>query len=81
MSLDSARLRDSALHITTPEHVRPWIQAFTLGKPAYGPEQIKLQKQAVYDAGYDGWVMWSAGSHYDLFVPALEKTTESRKKK
>jgi hypothetical protein len=83
ISIDSARVRDESLHITTPEHVRPWIQAFTLPgmKPVYGPEQIKEQKQAIYDAGYDGWVMWSAGSHYDSFIPALEKTLESRKKK
>lgn len=83
ISLDSARVRDEALHITSAEHVRPWIQAFTLPgmKPVYGPEQIKQQKQAIYDAGYDGWVMWSAGSHYDFFIPALEKTLESRKKK
>lgn len=80
-ALDTARLRDSTLGISTPEHVRPWIQAFTLGKPAYGPEQIKQQKQAVYDAGYDGWVLWSAGSRYEPFIPALEKTLESRKKK
>ncbi len=80
-ALDTARLRDSTLGIVTPEHVRPWIQAFTLGKPAYGPEQIKEEKQAVYDAGFDGWVMWSAGSHYEPFIPALEKTLESRKKK
>ena len=24
-------------------------------------EQIKAQKKAAYDAGYDGWVMWSPG--------------------
>lgn len=83
ISLDSARFRDSVLHIVGAEHVRPWLQAFTLPgwKPYYGPDQIKQQKQAVYDAGYDGWVLWSAGSKYDQFIPALEKTTESRKKK
>jgi len=81
ISIDTARLRDEKLGISMPEHVRPWIQAFTLGSPHYGPEQIMQQKQAVYDAGYDGWVMWSAGSRYEPFIPALEKTLESRKKK
>ncbi|HEY6220401.1 MAG TPA: putative glycoside hydrolase [Gemmatimonadaceae bacterium] len=83
ISIDSARVRDSVLHITAVEHVRPWIQAFTLPgwKPVYGPAEIKAQKQAIYDAGYEGWTLWSAGSHYDSFVPALEKTLESRKKK
>jgi hypothetical protein len=34
----------------------------------------------VYESGYDGWVMWNPGSSYDVFLPALEKTLESRKK-
>ena len=74
IALDTARVRDEKLGITKAEHVRPWIQAFSLGSPKYGPEQIKAQKQAAYDAGYHGWVMWSPGSYYDVFVPALEKT-------
>lgn len=75
VALDTARARDEKLGITTPEHVRPWIQAFSLPgmQPKYGPEQITAQKQAVYDAGYRGWVLWSPGSYYDVFVPALER--------
>lgn len=73
IALDTARVRDEKLGITKAEHVRPWIQAFSLGQPKYGPEQIKAQKQAAYDAGYRGWVMWSPGSMYDPFVPALDK--------
>jgi hypothetical protein len=75
-----AKARDVKLGITDPEHVRPWLQAFTLGKPPYGAAEIEAQKKAVYDAGYDGWVMWSPGSNYDIFMPALEKTLVSRKK-
>ncbi|MEO9225959.1 MAG: putative glycoside hydrolase [Gemmatimonadaceae bacterium] len=81
IALTSARERDAKLGITTPEHVRPWLQAFTLGTPHYGPAQIEQQKQAVYDAGYDGWVLWNPGSKYDEFLPALEKRLVSRKKK
>jgi hypothetical protein len=73
ISIDEARKRDEKLGITSPEHVRPWLQAFSLGQPKYGPEQLEAQKKAVYDAGYDGWVMWSPGSHYEAFLPALEK--------
>jgi hypothetical protein len=80
-AIETARARDERLGITEPEHVRPWIQAFSLGKPPYGPEEIKAQKQAIYDAGYDGWILWSPGSHFDPFIPALEKETVSRKKK
>ncbi len=64
----------------TGERVRPWLQAFTLGKPPYGAEEIREQKRAVYDAGFDGWVLWHPGSKYEPFLAGLEKTTVSRKK-
>ena len=79
-SLTRARERDAKLGIKIPEHVRPWLQAFTLGKPAYGPAEIEAQKKGAYDAGYDGWVLWNPGSKYEPFVPAFEKTLVSRKK-
>ncbi len=79
-AITRARQRDQKLGIKEPEHVRPWLQAFTLGKPEYGAEQLKAEKQAVYDSGYDGWVMWNPGSIYDVYNPALEKTLVSRKK-
>ena len=79
-SIIRARQRDKKLGIGDAEHIRPWLQAFTLGKPAYGPEQLEAEKKAVYDAGYDGWVLWNPGSIYDVFMPALEKTFVSRKK-
>jgi hypothetical protein len=71
--------RDIALGIANTEHVRPWLQAFTLGKPAYGPAELEAQKRGVYAAGYDGWVLWNPGSKYEIYLPALEKTFVSRK--
>jgi hypothetical protein len=62
------------------EHVRPWIQAFTLGAPAYGAREVRLQKQAIYDAGYDGWILWHPGTKYGVFEAALERETVTRKK-
>jgi hypothetical protein len=79
ISIARARERDEKLGIKG-EHVRPWLQAFSIGNPKYGPEQILEQKRGVYDAGYDGWVLWEPGSRYDKFLPALEKTFISRKK-
>ena len=79
IAIARARERDEKLDIKG-EHVRPWLQAFSLGKPAYGAHEIEEQKRAVYDSGYDGWVMWEPGSRYDKFLPALEKTFVSRKK-
>jgi hypothetical protein len=79
-AISRARERNEAIGITKPEHVRPWLQAFSLGQPRYGPEHIEAQKQAVYDSGYDGWVLWHPGSNYDAFAPAFERTLEPRKK-
>ena len=79
IAISRARERDEKLGIKG-EHVRPWLQAFSLGKPAYGAHEIEEQKRAVYDSGYDGWVMWEPGSRYDKFLPGLEKTFVSRKK-
>lgn len=51
--------------------VRPWLQAFTasyLGEGSYmeyGSDAIRQQIQAVYDAGYDEWILWSASAKYD----------------
>lgn len=75
-----ARLRNEKLGIDNAEHVRAWLQAFTLGEPAYGPEQISEQTQGVYDAGYDGWILWHPGSRYEPFLPGLERETVSRKR-
>jgi len=80
IAISRARERDKKLGISEAEHIRPWLQAFTLGKPEYGAEQLREQKRAVYESGYDGWVMWNPGSIYDVYLPALEKTLQSRKK-
>jgi Uncharacterized conserved protein len=80
IALTSARARDRKLGITAPEHVRPWLQAFSLGKPPYGAAELEAQKKAVYDSGYDGWVLWNPGSIYDVFLPALDKGIVARKK-
>ncbi len=48
--------------------VRPWLQDFTASYLAnyieYGDQQIREQIQAVYDAGYDEWLLWSAACKY-----------------
>jgi len=80
-AIKRAHERDEKLGIKEPEHIRPWLQAFTLGKPAYGAEQLSAEKKAVYDSGYNGWVMWNPGSIYDVYMPALEKTLETAKAK
>ena len=44
--------------------IRPWLQDFTLGAPAYRAEEVKAQIQATYDAGLEEWMLWNAGNRY-----------------
>lgn len=48
--------------------VRPWLQDFTAtwvsGHISYEAEQIRAQIQAVYDAGYEEWILWNASNRY-----------------
>ena len=48
--------------------VRPWLQDFSASYLKhyieYGPEEIRAQIQATYDAGYDEWMLWSAACSY-----------------
>lgn len=48
--------------------VRPWLQAFTAtwvsGHITYGGDEIRGQIQAVYDAGYEEWILWNASNRY-----------------
>ncbi len=78
-AISRGRVRTEALGLKG-QRVRPWLQAFTLGAPKYGAAEIEAQKKAVYDSGYEGWVLWHPGSSYDIFVPAFEKTLVSRAK-
>ncbi len=79
IAMSRARERNAAIGITG-QHVRPWLQAFTLGAPRYGATEMEQEKRAVYDSGYDSWVMWNPGSQYDIFVQAMEKTLVTRAK-
>ena len=83
LAIKRARERDAKLGIDDPGHVRPWLQAFSLPRmmPKYGPPEIEQQKRAIYDAGYDSWILWNPGARYESFLPAFEKTTESRRKR
>lgn len=64
--------------------VRPWLQDFTASYLAnyieYGPTQVRQQIQAVYDAGYDEWMLWSAACryHWDGLKTPEEAETEQK---
>ena len=50
--------------------VRPWLQAFTAenveGHIEYDKAAIDSEIQAVYDAGYDEWILWNSKSDYSV---------------
>jgi hypothetical protein len=75
-AVSAARRRDQSLGFEG-ERVRPWLQAFTLGSPHYGPSELHAQMKAVYDAGYQGWVLWNPASQYRAIAPALEQKRPS----
>jgi hypothetical protein len=45
--------------------IRPYLQAFSLGRPRYTPEHVREQIRAAADVGIDGWVLWNPRSAYD----------------
>jgi hypothetical protein len=44
--------------------IRPWLQDFSLGRPSYGPAEVRAQIPATYDAGLTEWILWNPGSRY-----------------
>jgi hypothetical protein len=71
----SDQLRDAGVR---PARIMPWLQAFSapwLGRnhQTYGAEQVRQQKQGVYDVGLEDWVLWHPGSNYEHIVAGLER--------
>ena len=68
MVMDQAAEADG--HVSSQAIVRPWLQDFTasyLGEGnyiPYGYNEVQWQIQAVKDAGYDEWMLWSAANRY-----------------
>jgi hypothetical protein len=46
--------------------IRPWLQDFTLGKPPYGPREVRAQIKATYDAGLSQWILWNPANTYTV---------------
>jgi hypothetical protein len=69
-ALEHARRRTA--DVPNAARVIPWLQDFTLGPPRYSPWHVRAQIRAVYDAGYDEWVLWHPGSNYSVEALASE---------
>ncbi len=44
--------------------IRPYLQAFTIYRVRYGPEEIRAQIRAVEELGLTDWVLWNARGVY-----------------
>ena len=44
--------------------IRPYLQAFTLGRPRYNAAEIRAQIAAVEDAGLREWILWNPRGVY-----------------
>jgi hypothetical protein len=62
--------------------IRPYLQDFTASYikntayfQTYGPKQLREQIQAVYDAGYEEWILWNGRNVYSEsgLLPAQEE--------
>ena len=69
---------------TSQASVRPWLQDFTASYLndyiEYGDNEVRQQIQAVYDSGYDEWILWDAGVTYHyggLLSPEEAKEEEA----
>lgn len=51
--------------------MRPWLQDFQYGGD-YGPEDIRAQIQATYDAGLDSWMFWDPANRYSSLRQVLK---------
>jgi hypothetical protein len=52
--------------ISNAAKIIPWYQDFTLGPPHYYAEQVRAQKKAGYDNGFQSWILWNPKSNYTL---------------
>ena len=67
-ALKDAKARSAP--IANAAKIIPWYQDFTLGPPHYYAEQIRAQKRAGYDNGFQSWILWNPKSNYT--IAALE---------
>lgn len=72
MSKGASRIDDMLAATTTPPEVkavmhkqqlRPWLQDFDYGGN-YGPEEVRAQIKATYDAGLTSWMLWAPSNRY-----------------
>ncbi len=61
-----------AVHISGGRaEIRPYLQAFNLMSPTWGPGYIRTQVEAAEKSGCRGYIFWNAAANYDMVRRAL----------
>jgi len=68
-ALKDALEKNKTLGVTT--EIRPYLQAFTLGKPRYTAHEVREQIRAAKELGITSWVLWNPRGVYapSFFLP------------
>lgn len=53
--------------------IRPYLQAFNLLSPTWGPEYIQFQVKGARESGCSGFIFWNAGGNYDMVRKSISK--------
>jgi len=56
--------------------MRPWLQDFDYGGD-YGPQEVRDQIQATYDAGLNSWMLWAPSNKYTKAALELASSTDA----
>jgi hypothetical protein len=46
--------------------LRPWLQAFSMGQPPYGRDEIRAQINATEDNNISTWLLWNPSVSYEV---------------
>ncbi len=66
-ALEDGQRRAERMGRETAE-IRPYLQAFTLGRPRYTPDHVREQIRAAADIGIHSWVLWNPRSDYNARI-------------
>ena len=54
-------------------HIRPYLQAFNLLSPTWGPQYVQYQINGSKESGCSGYVLWNAKGDYSVPYKVLKK--------
>jgi len=64
-ALEDGIRRNKALAPRKTAEIRPYLQAFTLGRPRYTSMHVREQIRAASELGLESWVLWNPRSAYE----------------